>query len=243
MTINSDIRSFSSYTKGLHIVHEILIDEEFAQLKLQFSAEFLSKIEKRIQKFKSALSIDGVYSVISFNKTLLPETKNVEVIAMIAKDIFTSSALINLNAGNKVNIGMLSNNPEKWLLDSLPIGKVKLIKVQIADNHTYTKELEFECSKDLYARIQNLQYIGLNGSGLFLRNPQNLDGHYFFTIHAGRDTRETTLLGNDDLLLGAEFSLTSLFILNDLNYSLFFVTKIKFHVLVTKPNIVIFFVY
>lgn len=208
MTINSDIRSFSSYTKGLHTVHEIQIDEEFAQIKLQFSSKFISKIEKRIQKFKSALSIDGVYSEISFNEAVLPETKNIEVIAKIAKDIFTSSTLINLKAGSKVNIGMLSNNPEKWLLDSLPIGKVKLIKVQIANNHTYTKELEFECSKDLYERIQNLAYIGLNGSGLFLRDPQNLDGHYFFSIHAGRDTRETTLLGNDNLPLGSEFSLS-----------------------------------
>lgn len=98
MTINSEIRSFSSYTKGLHTVHEILIDEEFAQLKLQFSAEFLSKIEKRIQKFKSALSIDGVYSEISFNKALLPETKNVEVIAKIAKDISAIPAEKNNNS-------------------------------------------------------------------------------------------------------------------------------------------------
>ncbi|HEV8051999.1 MAG TPA: hypothetical protein VGP47_05855 [Parachlamydiaceae bacterium] len=209
MTFNADIRSFSSYTKGLHEVSGISVDQQFAEIKLRLPMDFQAKLEKRNEKFQcSVLSVDGVYAQISFVKPEFEEPEYFEIVAKIGKDFFMNSSLPNLQQGNKVSIGMVSNNPDKWLLDSLPIGKVKLNQVEIAKDHTYTKELSFECSKDIFERIHKLQYIGLNASGLFIREPRSLDGRYYFSIHAGRNTRDTTVFGRDDLTLGTEFTLT-----------------------------------
>lgn len=212
MSLNNDIRSFSSYTKGLHTISDISLSEKFAELKLCFPMCYKSKLEKRIEKFKSsALSIDGVYAKITFIKSTTLETEYFEIVAKVAKDIFATTTLANLKCGAQVNIGMLSINPKKWLLDSSPVGKVKLVNSEIPEGHTHTKELTFECSKVIFEHIQKLQYIGLNASGLTIRETHNLDERYYFSIHIGRQTRETTVFGKD-LLPGTEFTLTLPFI-------------------------------
>lgn len=212
MSFYPEIRSFSSFTKGLHTISEISLSEKYAEFKLRFPINFKSKLEKRIKKFKcSALSIDGVYAKITFIKPTTVETEYFEIVATIAKNIFVTTALANLKSGAQVNIGMMSTNPKKWLLDSSPLGKVKLVNTEIAKGHTHTQELTFECSKVIFECIQKLQYIGLNASGLTIREAHKLDDHYYFTIHIGRQTRETTVLGSD-LLPGTEFTLTLPFI-------------------------------
>ena len=200
--MNSEIRSFSSYTKGLYSVSDISRLDEFVEVKLRFSSTFQSKLERRIEKFGcSAISIDGVYAQIS-------RFKLDTVIAKIANELFLKSSLVNLKNGNQVSIGLLSNNPEKYLLASTPASIVTLVSVKVATGHTFTKELKFECSKDMIKHIQNLQYVGLNASGVFLRDIHQLEDHCYFSIHAGKQTRENTVFGQDNLELGREFTLT-----------------------------------
>lgn len=213
MLFNSEIRSFSSYTKGLHAVSALSFEEEFIKLTLLLPASFKAKLEKRYEKYKcSALSVDGVYAKICFAKSIQAEgLEYFEVVAQLAKEAFFNTTLTKINSVHKVNIGMLSTNPQKWLLDSSPLEKVKLIKSQIAKDHCYTKELTFECSKLLFDRLEKLSYIGLNGSGLTIKDSYHLNGRYYFLIHIGKQTRETTLLGNDSMV-GKEFTLTLPFV-------------------------------
>jgi riboflavin synthase alpha subunit len=213
MSLNNDVRSFSSYTKGLHIVSEISLTEEVVKLQLRFPLNFQPKLEKRNKKYGcSALSVNGVYARISYVKPATDQAEYFEVVAKVAKEFFLNSTLATLEKGDKVNIGMISKNPKKWLLASSPVGKVRLSHMEIAKGHTYTKELNFECSKEIFERIQKLQYIGLNASGLMIREPKNLDGHYFFSVHIGKETCEKTELGKEDLKPGTEFTLTVPFI-------------------------------
>lgn len=213
MSFISSVKSFSSYTKGLYSVSEISPQEEFVELKLRFPLCFQSRLEKRIEKYKcSILSIDGVYAQISFFEPMTVEPEYFEVIAKIAKRIFSDTALSNLQSGDKVNIGMISTNTKKWLLDGFSAGKVRLIDMKIAEGHKHTKALTFECSTEQFERIKGVEYIGLNASGLMVREPYTLDGRYYFSIHVGRKTRETTVFGKEDLAPGTEFTLTFPFV-------------------------------
>ncbi|MBS0635655.1 MAG: hypothetical protein JSR37_09350 [Verrucomicrobia bacterium] len=208
MSAPAPVKSFSSITKGLHKLTQITVNDSWGELHLCLPAAMREKLQKRIQKFSTAaLSIDGVYAKFSFVST--PENKNYfEVVAEVAKDIFLQSTLPNLQPGSLVNIGLPSVNPAKWLLDASFAGKVTFISRKIAEGHKHTQELTFECSKDLFERIEKLQYIGLNASGLFLKEPRTLDGRYYFSIHAGKGTREKTMLGQEELKTGTEFTLT-----------------------------------
>lgn len=200
------IKSFSSYTKGLHEVLNVSSTEQSSEITLRFPLTFQVKLDKRTVKFNcAAISVDGVFAEISSSTK---RKQYFEVIAKVAREVFLKSTLCKLKPGNKVNIGMLSTNPKKWLLDGSPLGIVKLISSGIAEGHQHTKEFTFECSRELFERIQKFEYIGLNASGLLVKNPcQSLD-RYYFSIHAGKATRDATMLGYKDLAIGTEFTLT-----------------------------------
>lgn len=207
MSFNADIRSFSSYTQGLHTISGITFSDKYAKLKLRLPVNFEPKLEKRFKKYKcSALSIDGVYAKVSFIKPNV-DPDYFEIVAKVAKDVFEETTLADLQCGAQVNVGMLSTNPEKRLLDSSPKEKVKLVKTEIAKVHLDSRVLTFECSKVIFAKIQGLQYIGLNASGLTLRDTYILGACYFFTVHIGRQTREITVFGTDPSP-GTQFTLT-----------------------------------
>ncbi len=202
------VRSFSSFTKGLYSVQNIEITHDAHILTLLLPAEFHAKLLKRFAKFPcSIISIDGVAAEVKVIKdSNTPE--HFEVIAKVAKDILSKTALDRVESESKVSLGMMSKNPEKWLIDGSPIGKVYFVSDKIADGHEHTKELTFECSEAIFQQIKELQYIGVNGSGLFVREPQSVDGRFYFSIHAGRDTREKTVFGKEDLTKEMAFTIT-----------------------------------
>ncbi len=201
------LTSFSSYSKGLHEVTHIEFKDQWVELTLKLPQDFQSKLEKRCHKLGcSALSIDGVYAEIIQSTPKKPY--HLELVVKVKKNAFSNSSLVQLLPGNPVNIGMLSNNPKRFLLDSTFLSTVKLHHVGVAKGHRHTRELIFECSEDTFKRIQGLQYVGLNASGLLLRDPRCIDGRYYFSIHAGRRTRETTIFGQEHFAPNIEFTLT-----------------------------------
>ncbi len=186
--------SFSGYTKGLHAVKEITETDDSALFKLLIPQGLHEKLLKRFGKFSSKLvSIDGVRAeVIIDNKATSPAT--FEVVAKVAKDLFGASSLAK--KPGEVSLGMMSENPEKYLVEGSPTGVVHLVSSKIAPGHEHTKELTFECSKAIFDQIKELQYIGLNGSALFVRDPtKSEDERYFFSIHVGKNTQEKTVFG------------------------------------------------
>ena len=201
------LTSFSSYSKGLHEVTQIDFKEHWVEFTLKLPQDFQSKIEKRYHKLGcSALSIDGVYAEIIQSTFKKPDY--LEVIVKIEKNVLSNSSLVQLISGNQVNIGMLSNNPKRFLLDSSLVTTVKLHHVGIAEGHQYKKEFIFECSEETFNRMQGLQYVGINASGLLLREPRCIDSRYYFSIEAGRRTRETTIFGQELFAPHTRFTLT-----------------------------------
>ena len=201
------LTSFSSYSKGLFEVTHIDVQENWVELTLKLPQDFQSKLEKRCQKWGcSAISIDGVYAEVIQSTPKNPD--HFEVIMKVEKNAFLNSSLIQLEPGNPVNIGMLSNNPKRFLLGSDQVTTVKLHHVGIAKGHRYTREFIFECSEETFNRLQGLQYVGINASALLVREPKCIDGHYYFSIHAGRRTRETTLFGQEHFAPNTVFNLT-----------------------------------
>lgn len=197
-------KSFSSYTKGLYPITAVFENDQSINLYIQLPLSFKAKLEKRFEKHRcSIVSIDGVCAEV----TILESQKELLIFAEMDKQQFFLSSLPYLTPGSSVSIGMLSDNPEKWLLDSSPVGTVLLRHIETAPGHTYTKECLFECSKEIFNQIQSLQYVGLNGSGVFVRNPHKENGHFYFAIHAGRQTQERTLFGQDTLSSGILFTL------------------------------------
>ena len=77
---------------------------QLVELKLLLPLTFQSKLEKRFERHEcSALSIDGVYTEVSFNKTTSKETEYFEITAKVAKKMFSNSALSGVLSGTKVN--------------------------------------------------------------------------------------------------------------------------------------------
>ena len=205
--VATQVTSFSSYSKGLHEVTDLNVKEQGVEVTLKLPNDFQAKLEKRGHKWGcSAVSLDGVFAEIIQSTPKKPN--HLEIKVRLEKNAFLHSSLVNLVAGDRVNIGMLSHNPKRFLLDSSLVTTVKLHHVGIAKGHQYTKEFIFECSKETFNRMQGLQYVGINASGFLLRDPRCIDGRYYFSIHAGRRTRETTLFGQEHFAPNTEFTLT-----------------------------------
>lgn len=200
------ILSFSSYTKGLHPVTAISSTDESVNLTIKLPPLFESKLAKRAHL---GLMLDGVYAKVITKKT---EGDSFEILAAITKTAFVNSTLPQLKCGESVSIGMFSCNPKKWLLAAHPRGTVKLTNTEIAKGHTHTREFTFECSRELFELIQKVEYIGLNGSGITIKEKFHPADHHYFTVHLGKNTLEKTAFGGTDLKLGTEFTLTLPFI-------------------------------
>ncbi|MFA6916121.1 MAG: hypothetical protein WC222_06970 [Parachlamydiales bacterium] len=203
------ICSFSSFTKGCYEVVDVFVEEDTVQITLCLPIHFRKKIEKRKEKFKSsALSLDGVYAEILYSDSAPDNSEYYTITARVCKIDYSNSTLTQISSGDRVSIGMLSKNPHKWLLNGTPVGTVKLVEKAIAKDHLQTKELLFECSEEIFAKIKNLEYIGLNASGLTIVESYNTAGRYFFSIHAGKTTIEKTKFDDEVLPLGTKFTLT-----------------------------------
>jgi hypothetical protein len=195
---------FSSYTKGLYEVLSITHENGYHQIELDFPKEFSEKLNKRSGKFNSGnyLNIDGV-------KGLVVDTKSEDrfyVSIRIPSGIYESSTLHALKPGEKVSIGMLSLNPNKYLIQEGPVDKVKLIEVSVAPGHEYTIELTFSASLSQADLIRNSMWVGLNGSGFYIQEYKVEADQVVFKIHAGRNTRNLSVFGNT-AVVGQEFNL------------------------------------
>jgi hypothetical protein len=218
--LDGDVKPFSSYTKGLCQVSEVIQDrhalrDNLVNLKLILPNEFQQKLQKRIAKFpnSSILSLNGVLvSKLSISEAKDDQNMKVWIIASIAMDLFLKSDLENIEPPQNVSLGMASINPSKSLLDGTPIGKVKLKSVTVARDHTFTQELLFECSKDQYDQIKDLKYMGLNGCGFFIQQKEEVDQCYTFTVYACQRTRKKTIFNQTDISPGTECTLTLPFV-------------------------------
>lgn len=79
----SEVRSYSSYTKGLYEINQIVKEDDFISFVFEVPLTFCTKLEKRIKKFQvSTLAMDGVTA----NVLISPDrqSEQVQVIAAIA---------------------------------------------------------------------------------------------------------------------------------------------------------------
>ena len=207
-----DARSVSSYSKGLFKVHDLVIDNFHANFSIMLPAKLHSKIERKFTKYNSRIiALDGVASCAI---TSTPNGENSVILtSVIDRRLYENSSLVNLKKGNEINISLLSMNPEKYLLDPFSASTVHFQSAKIAKDHTHTIEFLLECSKDQYDKIKNLKYIGLNGSGFYIQSHYQEAGFYYFTVHAGRNTRENTVFGTTHHPIDTEFTLILPFLL------------------------------
>lgn len=208
------VHSFSSYTKGLYQVSKVSESEDSFILHCIVSSKLQDKILKRKDRFpnSSILSLNGVrVHLVDVIRSKSKDERD-QIVVQIAKDLFLNSDLKNSQAGSLVSMGMVSINPKKWLLKAIPIGTVTLRSAGVAEGHQHTEAFTFECSQDQYHQIKDLQYIGLNGSGLFVRQPEERDNRYYFTIHAGEGTREKSIFNVTRIPLNTECTLALPFV-------------------------------
>lgn len=207
-----EVITFSSYTVGLYNIIQILVNSDNVDITILLPQQFQKTIQDKIDLFSTSMvmSIDGVNAKI---KEIKLEKNKVEidqilVTANIAKQIFLNSSLIYIQPGNKVSIGLISKDPNEWLLNGEPMGTVILRNAQLAQGHKYVEEFTFECSQNQYLQILNLKYIGLNGSGFMIQRIEEQEKRYYFFIHAGRLTKEKTIFNCNTIVIGSECTLT-----------------------------------
>ena len=212
MNVGTELCSYSSFTKGLTLISCVEEKDSIVEISLTFHKDFYGKFQKRIEKFPDAmtLSMNGVASKITKIETPNDKDKNdsFQVVTELANSVFLNSSLKNLHFEDKASIGMLSMNPEKYLLNGTPVGTVTLAKSEIAPGHQFTEMFTFQCSESLFRKIQNLQYIGLNGSGFVIQKTESKDGCFFFSVHTGKETREKTIFNCTHIQVGAECTLS-----------------------------------
>ncbi len=197
-----NIESFSSYTEGLYTVTHIFEDSDTVDITVRLPQKFQQKIQKKV------ISLNGVKAQIKEIKLEKNEIDQIQVIARISKKIFLNSSLIHLHTGSKISLGMVSSDPDKWLLNGEPIGRVILRDAKIAKEHGYLEEFIFECSQDQYQQIRHLKYIGLDGSGFIIQRIEEQDKRYYLSVHAGRLTREKTIFNRNTIAIGTECTLS-----------------------------------
>ncbi len=199
--------SFSGYSKALVQVFEIIELNDNQELTLSLLNKFKSKIKNMI------LAIDGVYAQILKIKNA--NDINFEIVVKINKNSFSNSSLVEILSGDFVNISTFSSNKNKFLLN-VTTSIIFFNNVSNIENHQYTQKFTFRCSKDVFERIINennddkerVRYVEINGSALFIQNHYNNDDCYYFSIHAGRKTRETTIFGQKYFKTNKKFTLT-----------------------------------
>jgi hypothetical protein len=202
--IYHDVSSYSGYTKGIYEVVDVAVEQDSASLTFIVPVTICAKLDKRVKKFQSnSISLDGVAA-----NAIIPnrQCEPVYVIATIAKDIFKNSSLSNIRIKDHVSIGLLSVNPEKYLLDASRPSKVQFKSLQVLEGNII--EFLFECTEEQFRKIQGLQYIGLNGSAFFLKDPKEADGHFYFSVHSYGDTDKKTIFNDANRPVNTEFTLT-----------------------------------
>jgi hypothetical protein len=209
--MNCNQASFSSFTKGLYPITGIAdSDKEDVEISFQITEDLHQKIQKRSSKFSNSsyLSINGVCVQVSRIQTEKERNQQCQITVKVAQKIFSQSSLVHLKAGDVASLSMLSTNPAKWLLAGTPIGTVTYRKGAIVEGHTYLEKLTFECTEEQFRQLREVEYMGLNGSGLMVRDREEQDKHYFFSIYAGQDTRANTLFNKSILTPGTQCTLT-----------------------------------
>ncbi|MGD9592569.1 MAG: hypothetical protein AB7V32_08625 [Candidatus Berkiella sp.] len=202
--------AFSSYTKGRHEVAEITHSQGNYFVQLALPLNFREKLLKKKMYFGSELwlEIDGIPGkIVEQNEG----QENILITIEIASSVFESSTIKELKKYDKVSIGLQSSNVEKYLLQDHPVGKEKLLDCSLATGRTYTQELLFETTLDLIALISTSKWLGLNGSGFFIQSYSIKDDKIEFKIHVGSKTREVSIFGTPELLIGQEVNITPAF--------------------------------
>lgn len=203
----SEVRSYSSYTKGLYEISQIVRDDDFISFIIEVPLTFCTKLEKRIKKFQvSTLAMDGVTA----NVIISPDrqSEQIQIIAAIAKERFLKSSLVNLREHDFVSIGLLSVNPKKYLVDARNPSVVTLHKAQKVEGHSCTMEFTFACTKEQFSQIKDLQYVGINGSGFFIQSRIENEDRYYFSVHAWQETQDKTVFNDKYPPMNTEFTLT-----------------------------------
>lgn len=190
--------SFSSYSKGLHLVKAM----ESKKDRIEFQLELPKSLEEALRKANS-ISLDGVCATFSLTES----AEHIKVIATLEKTDFDKSAL-PLAMNEAVNIGFPSQNSGDWLLKTVPFAVVTLAKVELAPGHDHTEQLTFEASREQYEAIKKVRYIGLNGSGFFVQSIEVKDDKYYFLVHAGKETRKETIFSIGKILVGKRCTLS-----------------------------------
>jgi hypothetical protein len=199
--------SFSSYTKGLY-PYTLNKQADSVEITLLFPEDFRPKLEKRLTKFPSLLSVDGVCAEMISFAVKKENQESFQVMTKIAKEAFSHSSLAHLQDKGLVSIGMLSHNPNKYLLTGKPGGTVSFVSGEVANGFNFREELRFECSQEQFERLSNCSYIGLNGTGLFIQGKEEVQNRFYFWVHAGKETREKSIFNKDVISTSEKCTLT-----------------------------------
>ncbi len=199
LALSATTLTFSSYTQGLFEVTSIKKEAETVCLNIHVPLKIQDDFPP------NQIGINGVlasYKPISSNS----------LTALVSKENFNNSSLSSKKAGDLVSIGFLSDDPNDWLLGTVPSGTVRLIALGDAPYPEYTEEFSFdptteeftfECSPEQYEALSNNIYLGLNGSGFMLQDHQRVNDRCSFSVHAGIETRQVSEFSRDKIKIGA----------------------------------------
>lgn len=124
-------------------------------------------------------------------------------------ELFNNMATSDFIINGKVNIGVLAQweDPEfhRYLVEPTASKTARVLACGLLSGHHYKLKIDFVCDESI--PLQDNKHLGLNGSVLLAREVTRKSGLQYFSIYAGRSTREKTKF-NADIEIGSSVNIT-----------------------------------
>ncbi|HEU5280417.1 MAG TPA: hypothetical protein VFU82_00315 [Gammaproteobacteria bacterium] len=112
--------------------------------------------------------------------------------------------------GHQLSLGVLARyeSPEyyPYLVHPSANTTARVLSCGIQPGHQYTLQINFVCNDAI--PLENDKHLGLNGSTVLAREVRRESGLQYFSIYAGRQTRENTIF-NETIQPGTRVNLTA----------------------------------
>lgn len=175
---------------------------------------FQSDLTLKIHQFDLSLSEESQYQqspYIQLNGILFQVTsaESGHLKASTTFKLFNKMATSDFITNGKVSIGVLAKfeKPEYYpfLVEPTACKTAKVVGCGLQPGHNYTLKIDFVCDESIPLRED--KHLGLNGSTVLARELKRESGLQYFSIYAGRSTREKTKF-NADIEIGSLVNIT-----------------------------------
>lgn len=187
---------FAGMTLGLCKVTAIKKDNKFGTCHITLAVPDDARIQHSYY-----VQLDGVLCAA----TAMNE-KQFSVVT--TNEMIDNTTLKNVKLGNNVSLGIMAELEEKngslFLIHPSASTVATVENVSILAGHRYTLKIDLTCPS---LPLKEEKHIGIAGSALLVRELKSDGVLCHFSIYAGRKTRESTILNNDNIKKGDKINI------------------------------------